>query len=89
MQSERLIPADGEPDCGIDQPNHAVRLGEISPQFAIARIDMLRQQAVTIAMSQQFFEKIARFFISAQSGDGVDVPKSAHQKGVFRHAEII
>jgi len=55
--SERLVPADGKPDCRVYQSHHAVGLGKISPLLAAARVYMLGQQAVPIAMIEQFLRK--------------------------------
>src|SRR2546429_7207150 len=44
-----LVPGDAETHGGIDHADHAVGLREIPPQFAGARVDMLREQPVAVA----------------------------------------
>src|SRR2546430_15315703 len=44
-----LVPGDAETHGGIDHADHAVGLREIPPQFAGARVDVLREQPVAVA----------------------------------------
>src|SRR5258706_5666463 len=47
-----LVPGDAETHRGIDHADHAVGLREIPPQFAGARVDMLREQPVAGATGE-------------------------------------
>src|SRR5712672_1814804 len=84
-----LVPGDAETHCGIDHADHAVGLWEIPPQFAAARVDVLREQAVAVAAGEYALEQSARLVLASQRRQRVDVPERAHHEGVLRYAEIV
>src|SRR5687768_18035934 len=84
-----LIPLGRQPDGRIDDADHTVGLHEIPPQLSRLGVDILRQQAVRIAVSEHLLEQRPRFILSAHRGESVDVPESADDECVLGRAEII
>src|SRR6266699_2467635 len=84
-----LVPGDAETHCGIDHADHAVGLRKIPPQFAGARVDVLREQAVAVAAGEYAFEQRAGLLLASQRRQGVDIPEGADHEGVLRNAEVV
>src|SRR2546422_2427224 len=87
--SVSLVPGDAETHRGIDHADHAVGLRKIPPQFAAARVDMLREQTVAVAAGEYALEECAGLLPSSQRRQRVDIPEGADVEGVLRNAEII
>src|SRR5712692_3726062 len=84
-----LVPGDAETHCGIDHADHAVGLRKITPQFARARVDMLREQTVAVAAGEYAFEQYAGLVLPSQRRQRVDIPEGANRKSVLRNAEVV
>src|SRR2546425_10184553 len=84
-----LVPGDAETHCGIDHADHAVGLRKIPPQFAGARVDMLREQTVAVAAGEYALEQSARLVLASQRRQRVDIPEGADHEGGFRNGEDI
>src|SRR6266581_7628514 len=84
-----LVPGDAETHRGIDHADHAVGLRKVSPQFAAARVDMLREQTVAVAAAEYALEQRAGLVLASQRGQRVDIPEGADHEGVLRDAEIV
>src|SRR2546425_9959461 len=84
-----LVPRDAETHCGIDHADHAVGLRKIPPQFAGARVDMLREQTVAVAAGEYALEQSARLVLPSQRRQRVDIPEGADHEGVLRNAEVV
>src|SRR5262249_5427524 len=55
-----ILPAARQPHRGQDQAGHRIGLRKISPQSPGLRIDILRQQAIAIAICQRVDEQLMR-----------------------------
>src|SRR6266581_7914383 len=84
-----LVPGDAETHCGIDHAHHAVGLREVPPQFAGARVDMLREQTVAVAAAEYALEQSAGLVLASQRRQRVDVPERADHEGVLRNPEVV
>src|SRR5438094_3565661 len=84
-----LVPGDAETHRGIDHADHAVGLRKVPPQFAAARVDMLREQTVAVAAAEYALEQRAGLVLPSQRGQRVDIPEGADHEGVLRDAEVI
>src|SRR5438093_5785253 len=87
--SVSLVPGDAETHRGIDHADHAVGLREVPPQFAGARIDMLREQPMAVAAAEYALKQRAGLLLASQRGQRVDIPEAADHEGVLRDAEVI
>src|SRR5207249_5749903 len=84
-----LVPGDAETHRGIDHADHAVGLRKIPPQFAAARVDVLREQTVAVAAGEYALEEGAGLVLASQRRQRVDVPEGADDEGVLRNSEVI
>src|SRR2546427_3341717 len=81
--SVSLVPGDAETHCGIDHADHAVGLRKIPPQFAGARVDMLREQTVAVAAGEDALGQSARLLLASPRPQRVDIPEGAdHESGL-------
>src|SRR6185503_16091198 len=87
--SERLVPADGEPERGVNHADHAVGLDEVPPLLPGGGFDVFGEQAVTVAAAEDVLEQRTRLVAAADRGERVDEPERAHQERVLRRAEVI
>src|SRR6185369_39279 len=78
--SERLVPADREPDRGADEADHAVGLDEVPPLLVRPGVDVLGEQAVAVAAAEHVLEQHPGLVALAQRGQRVDVPERARQE---------
>src|SRR5262245_46085411 len=65
------------------------RFAENFPQSPGLRIDILRQQAIAIAICQRVDEQLMRLLAATERPPGIDQPESANQEGGGRQAEIV
>src|SRR2546422_10357546 len=87
--SVSLVPGDAETHRGIDHADHAVGLRKIPPQFAAARVDVLREQTVAVAAGEYALEEGAGLVLAAQRRQRVGVPEGGDGEGVLGEAEGI
>ena len=49
-----MVPADRQPDGGVDQAHHAVGLYEVAPLFNVLPVNVFGQPALAVAVGPQF-----------------------------------
>src|SRR5437899_11186754 len=84
-----LVPGDAETHRGIDHADHAVGLREIPPQFAGARVDMLREQTVSVAAGEYALEQRARLVLASQRRQRIDIPEATDPERLLREAKVV
>src|SRR6266550_1953628 len=84
---KRLIPPPRQPDRRADKADHAVGLHEVAPLLPGPRIDVLGEQAVTVAAGEHVLEQRPGLVAASDGGKSVDVPEGADQKRVLRRSE--
>src|SRR5256886_14143277 len=83
-----LVPGDAETHRGIDHADHAVGLRKIPPQFAAARVDVLREQTVAVAAGAYAFEEGAGLVLAAPRRQRGVVPEGAGDESGVRKAAV-
>src|SRR3989442_2930508 len=82
-----LVPGDAETHCGIDHADHAVGLRKIPPQFAGARVDMLREQTVAVEAGGLALEKRARLVLPVHGRQRDDIPRGADSQSAVWYTD--
>src|SRR5262245_18436640 len=87
--AESSVPAAGQAECGVDEPDVAVRLREVAALLERVREDVLRVQAEPVVEAQEPVEEGSRLVGAPDERERLDEPERADGEGRLHVPEVV
>ena len=84
-----LVPAAGQPERGVDQPDVRVRLREVARLLERLREDVLGVEAEAVREREQALEELPRLVRAAEQRERLDEPEGADRERRLHLAEVV